>query len=115
MVKKLKTHGPSPHKRGVVRVVQCGACGWLVACRSLADLLGAGWEMAQERGAWGFCCRTCAQEHPDRMGWTADAEQYFRSLPAAPPNPFPLIGGEGEKHADTSRPAGVDVQHMARP
>ena len=41
-----------------------------------------------------------------------DAERFFRAMPEAPPNPFPLIGGEGEKHADTSRPVDVDVHAL---
>lgn len=112
MVKKLKDRSPSPHKRGVIRQAQCGACGWIVAAPHLGALIGAGWATAFEAGKWAFICRTCSREHPRRLAHLDEAEQVFRQLPAAPPDPFPLIGGKGEKHADTSRPIDVDVKAL---
>ena len=112
MVKKLKDRRPSAFKRGVVRQAQCGVCGWIVASPSLGALLGAGWQTACEDEKWAFVCRTCARENARAMSTMPDAERFFRALPDAPPNPFPLIGGEGEKHADTSRPIDVDVKAL---
>lgn len=112
MVKKLKAHTRSPHKRGVIRQVQCGGCGWLVAAPHAGALLASGWATAFERGLWAFICRTCAREHPRRVATMPDVEQRFRGLPAAPADAYPCIGMEGEQHEQTSRPIEVEVRHL---
>lgn len=112
MVKKLKARKTSDHKRGTIRQVQCGGCGWLVASPNLGALLGVGWEVAVEAGKVAFVCRTCAQEHPRRVCKGGDMETLFRSLPPAPINASPLVGGQGEEHADTSRPWDTVVKHL---
>jgi len=102
MVMKLKAK-EHLKKKNIIRQVQCGICGWIVAAPTLAALFGAGWYTGCENEAWAFLCQTCVDKHPQLVKDMNHSENVFRSLPAAPSNPIPCIGCVGDGHV-FSRP-----------
>jgi hypothetical protein len=105
MVKKIKAPAPVDP---AYRVCTCGTCQWKVAAPTYDALLGAGWSgcagkvKQDDKGvAWAFVCATCAKRYPKNLCKMPGGAKFFRSLPAAPPSPFPCIGVEGH---ETSHP-----------
>ena len=105
MVMKLKA---PPPKEPLFRQVTCQTCQWIVAAGTWEALLNAGWsgckgkvKETDKHLVWAFVCKTCARKYPNSLGKMPNIARIFRSLPAAPENPFPCIGVEGH---ETSRP-----------
>jgi hypothetical protein len=126
-------------KPAPLRRVTCHRCGWVIAARSRADLIGVGW-----RATAMFTCATCDDEmlavkpRDDEVNVVGvgqipsygvtfvtpngemtvpypdqiDPDDAFLALPRAPRGAFPAIGEVGPQHETTSRPRGMITKQM---